>query len=125
MKRENTKRLLCILQYNSSTMKKEQYLSQLLRFNTSPVVDKDLSVHYFIQLSRTKELILTPNKVSTRQKDTMIAKSPVLSFMSMWFFEFNQDSVLKLSDYALKIYQSNAASETVSDLHTTDTFQSS
>lgn len=111
MQREKVKRLEYILRFNGSMMRKDQCISQLLRLKNTLTVD-DLSTHYYKQISHTKESILSPNKVSIKQQDALIIKAPVLKLLSTWFFEFEPArSKLKISEFALKIYQH---SETVS-----------
>ncbi len=105
MKREKTKRFMYILSNYADTMRKDQCLTQLLKLDTASV--EDVTKHYFIQLKKTKELVFIPSKVSTKQADTMTAKSPVFKLISLWFYEFESDSTIKLTEYALKMYCSS------------------
>jgi hypothetical protein len=105
MKREKTKRFMYILSNYANTMRKDQCLTQLLKLDTASV--EDVTKHYFIQLKKTKELVFIPSKVSTKQADTMTAKSPVFKLISLWFYEFESDSTIKLTEYALKMYCSS------------------
>lgn len=110
MKRENIKRLLCVIKHYSDMMKKDQCLNQLLQLSTSTI--DNVNKHYYKQIKRVKEFVFTPNKMTTKQSDTLIVKSPLLQFISTWFFEFEHDSNLKLSEFALDLF--NLSSESVS-----------
>lgn len=105
MKREKTKRFMYILSNYANTMRKDQCLTQLLRLNTASV--DDIIKHHYRELKKTKELVFISSKVSSKQADTMTTKSPVFKLISLWFFEFESDSALKLTEYALKIYYSS------------------
>lgn len=106
MKAENVQRLLCILKHYSKTMKKEQCLNLLLQLQTTKT--ENVNKYNLKQIKRAKEFIFTPNKMSTKQSNTFIIKTPVLQFLSTWFFEFEPNSMLKLIEFALNLILLNS-----------------
>lgn len=110
MKRENINRLLSVVKLYSGITKKDYCINRLLHLNTSKV--ENVNQHYYNQIRRVKEFIFTPNKMTSKQSDTLFAKSPLLQYLSTWFFEFEHDSNLELSSFALDLF--NLSTDSVS-----------
>lgn len=115
MKKENINRLLSIVKRYSDIMKRDQCLNRLLQLNTTKI--DNVNRLYYKQVKRVKEFIFTPNKMTSKQSDTLFAKSPLLQFISTWFFEFEHDSNLELSEFALNVFNLGAESVSVIKLH--------
>lgn len=89
-------------------MKKDQCLNLLLQLQT--ITTEDVNKRYLRLIERAKEFVFVPNKISTKQSDTFIIKSPALRLLSTWFSEFEYDSTLKLSEFTLNAIFSSTES---------------
>jgi hypothetical protein len=114
MKPDNAKRLLYVMKHYSQRINMDQRQNLLIQLSSfykiSPKqTDQTLNNCYYRELKRVKEILLvSANKMSTKQFDSHIAKLPVYQLISTWFYEFNPESSTKVSDLLVHVINLNS-----------------
>ncbi|KAG1448915.1 hypothetical protein G6F46_009929 [Rhizopus delemar] len=103
MKWEKMKRFYYVLhQYQAE---KETCLNQLV-YIKELMNSSDTKAVYYEMIEQVKKQVL----FKTHTKESLI-----LEYLSFWFFEFNQDSTVNITDYTIRVLQSYLTEENVSE----------
>lgn len=103
MKWEKMKRFYYVLhQYQAE---KETCLNQLIHIKEL-MNSSDTKAVYYKMIEQVKKQVL----FKTHAKENLI-----LEYLSFWFFEFNQDSTVNITDYTIRVLQSYLTAENVSE----------
>lgn len=119
MKTNNARRLQFILAYYARSMVPEELKTILIRLMSLHKIcpkddDENLNKCFYRQLRHVKQFLFNTRHTQTKQYDSFLAKKPVFLLISQWFFEFNIQSKLVLTDFVSHIASVGSNLENVS-----------